>query len=155
MATGEMSGYAEYMKQVRADATIINDSLTDREQDLQQHETHLSAREALIHDAVTKVQALLSRCDSIIADAEKRKADAERERQEQEEEPPPGIADFTPEPTGELHDLPPKSEASEIPTDPPEEDAPPDDDEPQMLQRAPAPTQDPTEPMIPSTVSQE
>jgi hypothetical protein len=50
LATGEMSGYAEYMKQVRADASIINDSLSAREQELAERERNLSARE----DAVSK-----------------------------------------------------------------------------------------------------
>ena len=54
-----------------------------------------------------------------------------------------------------IHDLPPKEEASELPVDPPEEEAPDDDDEPEILQRAPAPMQDPDEPQIPPTEFQE
>jgi hypothetical protein len=95
---------------------------------------------------VTKVCAILNRCDSIITDAEKRRANQEKQKEEQEEEPPPGSNDETHSPTGELHDLPGPSEASPVPDG---------DDEPDILQRGPLPKPDPDEPPIRPTEMQE
>jgi hypothetical protein len=152
LATGTMGAYTEYLKQIRADSTLAHDAINAREDAVSQREACIAAREALIHDAVTKVHALLHRCDSIITDAEKRRADAEREQQEQEDEPPPGFQDegeleVHPAKTGELpHDLQPPSTASPVPDD---------DDDPEVLQRAPTLMQNPDEPQIPPTEFQE
>jgi hypothetical protein len=89
------------------------------------------------------------RADKARRDEEERQREEERERERQEEEesePPPGNTDETHVPTGELHTLPGKEEASPVPDD---------DDEPEILQRAPAPLSDPNEPQIPSTSFEE
>jgi hypothetical protein len=145
LTTGSVTASQAHLKQVRADATVLNDALNGREDVVSAREQAVSEREAFIHDAVAKVHALLSRCDSMIK--------AEERRSQEPDEPlddPPGyddpVADETHTPSGELHDLPAPSETSPVPDD---------DDEPQMLQRAPAPTQDPHEPTPLSTEFQE
>ena len=150
LATGTMGAYTEYLKQVRADSNLAHDALNAREDAVSRREAELSAREALIQDAVTKVHALLSRADSLVSRAEEARS---QPPDEPLDEPPRD--NEVPSPSGELHDLPPKEEASELPVDPPEEEAPDDDDEPEILRRAPAPMQDPNEPQIPPTEFQE
>jgi hypothetical protein len=150
LMTGETSASAAFLKQFRADSNLAHDALNAREDAVSRREAAILAREALIRDAVTKVHALLSRADSLVSRAEEARS---QPPDEPLDEPPRD--NEVPSPSGELHDLPPKEEASELPVDPPEEEAPDDDDEPNILQRAPAPMQDPNEPQIPSTTFQE
>jgi hypothetical protein len=104
LATGSMGAFNEYMKTIRADAADASAriALADaRADELERREGQLSAREALIKDAVTKVTQLLSRADSMLTELEERsKQQAADEEEEQELE--------TNLPGGELHDLPPK-----------------------------------------------
>ena len=111
LATGEMSGYAEYMKQVRSDATLVHDAINAREDAVSQREQAITAREALVHDAVAKVHALLHRCDAVLTKAEE-------ERREREEGPlpePPGAeadeGDLEPKPAKEDPEKPDDLEA--------------------------------------------
>jgi hypothetical protein len=100
LATGEMSGYADYMKQVRSDATLVHDAINAREDAVSQREQAIAAREAFVRDAITKMHALLGRCDAIVK--------AEEERREQQREGP------LPSPTAnDEGDLEPKLAKSE------------------------------------------
>jgi hypothetical protein len=159
LATGTMGAYDAYMKQARADSALVHDTINAREDAVTQREQAITAREAFIHDAVAKVHALLNRCDSVIRAEEERRSQEQQQQEEEESEPPPGSNDegaleIHPAKTAELDDqgfLPDPAMPSPQQPGEPSEIPDGDEDEGEVLQRAPLPNAIPGEPFIPPT----
>jgi hypothetical protein len=89
LATGTMGAYSEYIKQVRADATLAHDALNVREQAVTARQDAVTAREQAVVDLLGRASLLFDRLD-------KRLSEAEARRDQAQEEPlphPPGPGD--------------------------------------------------------------
>jgi hypothetical protein len=136
-----MSGIADsdVLKQTRNDAvSALNDATSrlakadQREAELNRREQEINARELALNAATRNVVDLAGRLSELYDRLEQLRADKLADDQEEQELE-------THIPGGELHELPAKPELELAPELE-------DDDEPNMLPPAPAPTRDPDEP---------
>jgi hypothetical protein len=121
LATGSMGAYSEYMKSVRADALDAEHAIAkarDAEEELNEREANLLARERALEDGTLKLRHMIDRAAAMIEDLESaRRADQEplplpptEEPEELTEDPPPSEDPEIAEDEGDLEPLKAKGE---------------------------------------------